>query len=434
MLASLLRHRYPIAATVALVLGTSVVRVSAGDPGIRVVDRQVLFENGSSRATAYGMTPKIVRYGDRTHVTYLGAGSTIWVQTLDETRGRWLPPVQIGSGTDNHADPALVVDGTGTLHLIYGPHHGPFLYRRSLRPNDPSEWSPVETFGDSATYPSMAVDSANRLHVVYRGGDWPRKALYQSRPEAGGWTPPRVLVDGGDRYMVSYFDALGLGPDQSLHVVYNFFEWDSLKGRKVGYMRSVDGGRTWQRSDGSPYRLPITFASAEAVAAGEDADLRVGNVVADEHGHAFFVVHRYETSPKSARLVRLGSDGIHSLDLNQALAAHPGVEIHGMSNTVLAPGNEIWVAAQVAQRDSEWGDPSTELFVFRTDHDLRPATATQVSETAPVNNWLPSWERWVGHNRLGIPRLMYTRGEKGTHLATQNPTQVIFLTLEPIPR
>jgi len=406
---------------------------SGSDLSVKVAERKVLFGQGSSRATAYGMTPKIARFGDKTHITYLGAGSTIWVQTRDERTGLWEPPQKVGQGTDNHADPALVVDGTGTLHLIYGPHHGPFLYRRGLRPNDASQWSAVETFGDSATYASVVVDSANTLHVIYRGGAWPRKMLYQRRSANGRWTPPRVLVDGGSRYMISYFNSLALAPDQTLHAVFNFFEWDTKKGRKIGYMQSSDGGKTWRRSDGSPYRLPVTFASAEAITAGEGTDLRVGNVVADGDGHAFFVVHRYDTSPKSARLIRIGSDGIRSLDLGAGLPDETRLEIHGMANTALMPQHEVWIAAQVARHDTPWGDPSTELYVFRTDHDLRGVTATQISETAAVNNWLPSWERWFGHNKVGNPRLLYTRGPKGENLGTQTPTQVIFATLKPAP-
>jgi hypothetical protein len=39
--------------------------------------------------------------------------------------------------------------------------------------------------------------------------------------------------------------------------------WDVATNHDICYAKSVDGGKTWQKSGGEKYELPITAASAE---------------------------------------------------------------------------------------------------------------------------------------------------------------------------
>ena len=110
------------------------------DVGKNVV---LLSENGCGRATAYSDANKIITLEDKTHVSWLDSiaeGFRVRVRTLDRKTNQWSPTYTVGEAYDNHGGPALTVDSLGYLHIVYYPHHHPFRYRRSVRPNDVSEW------------------------------------------------------------------------------------------------------------------------------------------------------------------------------------------------------------------------------------------------------------------------------------------------------
>ena len=119
-----------------------------------------LSEHGCGRATGYAVTNKIVTLRGRTHVAWLDSLDgqfLVRVRSLTRATGTWSPVSTIGNAHDNHGGPALAADSRGYLHIVYFPHHHPFRYRRSVRPNDSSEWTPEVSFGSRCTYPSMVM-------------------------------------------------------------------------------------------------------------------------------------------------------------------------------------------------------------------------------------------------------------------------------------
>ena len=152
-------HRFRVSAGcivlgIALESGAAWAASTAPNPSARFL----LSSEGSGRATSYGESNKIVTVGGKTHVAWLDAiaeGFRVRVRTLDRRTGQWGPIVAIGDGQDNHGGPALIVDSKGYLHIVYYPHHQPFRYRRSVRPNDASEWGPEIKFGEALSYPVM---------------------------------------------------------------------------------------------------------------------------------------------------------------------------------------------------------------------------------------------------------------------------------------
>ena len=91
----------------------------------------------------------------------------------------------MGEAYDNHGGPALALDSKGYLHIVYYPHHHPFRYRRSKRPNDASEWGPEEQFGTKCTYPTLLCGPDNSLYLTCRESDvnpWAVN-LYKKAPD-----------------------------------------------------------------------------------------------------------------------------------------------------------------------------------------------------------------------------------------------------------
>ena len=397
-------------------------------------------ESGSSRATAYTMSSKIIRVGDQTHVTYLGYGEQIFVKTLNHKSGTWSGPVLIGSAVDNHGAPTLAADGQGFLHIVYGPHHGEFKYRVSVRANDSSAWAPETRFGLNGTYASILIDASDTMHVVYRGGNASfenLKLMYQNKSlRAQTWSMPVVLADGG-HMSVSYDSSIALGPDQSLNVGFQFFDHAAAGGRRIGFMKSTDAGRSWTRMNGQPQAIPATYNTAQAIADSPKADLRASKVVMDSKGNAYLTISNLKIIPKSTSLIKINLNGVvNTLDLRSFLGANEDFDAYSI--LTVDSLDRVWVAAPFVKRGDSWGGKSTGIKVLRLNSGVMALSALKTisnlvaPKAKPEPYWLPVFEHFNGHNEMtDSPGLLFTRGygNSSSSLGTSIPTSVLYKSI-----
>ena len=92
-------------------------------------------------------------------------GFRVKMRSLDQASGEWSDEVTIGESIDNHGGPALTIDREGYLHIVYFSHHHPFRYHRSVRPNDSTEWGPMEQFGTDLTINHGSLKCGRKLPV-----------------------------------------------------------------------------------------------------------------------------------------------------------------------------------------------------------------------------------------------------------------------------
>ena len=123
-----------------LVALTAIALADGGPTMLRVSSETVLSTTGSTRASFYPASCKLLTLGDKTHITWLDAVSEIMVRTFDHATGELLPAVHVGTGADNHSGAAMCADSEGYIYMVFGPHHGDFQFARSAQPNDSSEW------------------------------------------------------------------------------------------------------------------------------------------------------------------------------------------------------------------------------------------------------------------------------------------------------
>ena len=186
----------------------------------------------SSRALGLGegatTASAVVSRGDLSWIVWAdstprpGQGSPVYVTTYDrrtQALGRRVLLAWSQPGNDGHAQPGIVIDSKGYLHVIAGAHGQPFQYRQSLVPYTAYEgWSQLEPVGTTGyaprrgvlveegrmTYLAFVCDQQDRLHVAYRQwrrntDTWFNGALYgalsyQRHDAELGWTAPRALV------------------------------------------------------------------------------------------------------------------------------------------------------------------------------------------------------------------------------------------------
>lgn len=408
-------------------------------------------DQGSARGTAYGMNSMIASYQGKTHIAFLDSHENIFVRTFTEQDQSWSPAVKVGSGQDNHAAPSLLVDSKGFLHLIFGPHHSSFSYRKSLRPNDTSEWTPRTYFGEDGTYASPVIDKHDVIHVVYRGkfsepynerdfGTFNQldAAVYQKKVPGQRWSKPRYLANGSPDALVSYNDMLSISEDQTLHFAYNFYSgYYEGQGLKVGYMRSKDSGVTWENVAGSKLTLPVSIASSPSVVK-PPRDTRMGFVVANTSA-AYIGGFNMKGSPRFS-VHKMGADGkTDALDLSNIVGKDFLLD-SGSVASISDDGN-LWIAMAFAPvHAGGWASENTGIALVTINlADFSNASVKLygiinpfVSKKPGGNrepSWLPSLERRNSFNSVGLyPRLLFTSGpaNNANTLDTSAPTELYY--------
>ena len=139
--------------------------------------------------------------------------------------------------------PSLAVDSANHIYMVW--YNDPLGYteiylKRST--DGGSTWTTKRltwTSGDSAN-PTIAVDSNNYIHVVWYDVSSGNLEIYYKKSTDGGssWTTKRLTWNSGG----SFSPTIAADANNHLHVVW---EDDTPGNREIYYRRSTDGGSSW---------------------------------------------------------------------------------------------------------------------------------------------------------------------------------------------
>ena len=282
-----------------LMLAAALPVALGADPTARLVEVGEGYA-ATSVNTAVFRGSFIATHGDTQYVSYydgdgnvvLGKrklGSLDW--TLHTTQYK-------GKITDAHNVISIGVDGDGYLHVSFDHHGHPLRYARSVAPGSLvlGDMEPMTGSGeDDVTYPEFYTMPGGDLIFAYRSGASGRGNLVLNRYSVAdrNWSRIHdVLIDGeGERnaYWQMHVDHKG-----TMHLSWVWREtWLVETNHDLCYARSSDGGKTWQRSDGSDYSLPITMATAEtAWQIPQNSELiNQTSMTADSKGNPFIATY-----------------------------------------------------------------------------------------------------------------------------------------------
>ena len=406
--------------------------------------RFLVSSEGSGRATAYLESPKIVTFKGKTHVAWLDSpteGFRVRVRTLDHSSNTWSAPVEIGDATDNHGGPALTIDEEGYLHVLYYSHHHPFRYRRSVRPNDASEWTPFEEFGHNLTYPALVCAQDGTLIMVARRSydEQPWELELWKKSPGTPWEQQGPIIRSRHGIYSQFAASLAWGPDhQTLHLgtrIYEMPDDETLSPiTTVGYLVSPDGGTTWTHADGTSVDLPVTADTVDTIAIGRGRESRIlnaGSIGVNADGKPFLPYGiRIQETAQAYLASPMEDEKWHHLHLNQFLPAEYrnwDIFMHG-GITFGSTGQPTLVATimPVPIDTHAWGHPSTELVRFRSNN----GGVTFVGDVlcipdADAPRWMPNIERPTGFNEMPAhPSFLYTDGVRGESLEDQLSNKV----------
>lgn len=416
-------------------------------------ERFLLSNEGSGRATAYVESPKIVTFEGKTHATWLDTpeeGFRIRIRTLDHASGEWSSAWTIGEATDNHGGPAITVDAAGYLHVIYFSHHHPFRYRRSVRPNDASEWTEYSEFGHDLTYPALVCAADGTLLMTARRSfkDKPWELEMWAKAPDGEWQRQRSILRSRHGVYTQFAASLVWGPDhETLHMAARIYEVPGedpmVSITTVGYLASDDGGVSWRRADGTPVELPATADTFDSFAAGATKhaqSLHVGSMAVDQAGMPYIVYGMKTGESSQSYLATFDPAGQwHHRHLNPFLpAAYREWDLFMHGGVAFGSDGQLTIVGTVMHLQPgthEWGEPTTEVVRFRSRDDGETFLANVMDAPDPESpRWMPNIERPTGFNVVPTqPGFIYTNGVRGDALHDQLSNQVWWVSGEALP-
>ena len=180
-------------------------------------------------------------------------------------------PLAEPTADDSHDVYAIATDAEGNVHVAGNMHDNSLRYVRSPAGTGLQTWEPRPApSGDpSVTYPVFtALPDGTLLFWRRQGISGAGNIVLDSLPPgARRWRHLGVVLDGAASNESPYLHHIAVDPRSG--AIHLMFEWRATgaveTNADVGYARSLDGGRSWERSDATPYRGPITHANAETV-------------------------------------------------------------------------------------------------------------------------------------------------------------------------
>lgn len=175
-----------------------------------------------------------------------------------------------GNVKDAHNVISMGIDGDGFIHISFDMHGAPMKYCRTLEPGG-LELGPVAPMTGQletdVTYPEFHTLPDGDLIFLYRNGESGNGNLVVKwySPDDGMWSCLHENLIDGQGKRNAYWQT-HVGEDGTIHVSWVWREtWDVATNHDLCYARSRDGGLSWERSDGTPYDIPIKMATAERV-------------------------------------------------------------------------------------------------------------------------------------------------------------------------
>jgi hypothetical protein len=178
-------------------------------------------------------------------------------------------PFAAPTADDEHNVYAIATDAAGGVHVAGNMHDDPLRYARAS--GDLHGWAtaPAPQRTTSTTYPAFTALPDGTLLFWRREGFSGEGAILLDSlaPGARSWQALGPVLDGRPSGESPYLHHIAVDPSSG--AIHLLFEWRSTgspdTNNDLGYARSLDGGRTFETSDGTPLASPITHATAETV-------------------------------------------------------------------------------------------------------------------------------------------------------------------------
>lgn len=176
-----------------------------------------------------------------------------------------------GNVNDAHNSINIMVDGEGYLHMSWDHHGHPLRYCRSKAPGSLELTDKMPMTGKKegrVTYPEFYQLPKGDLLFLYRDGESGNGNLMMNHysVKTKEWTRRQDAFINGEGKRNAYWQMC-TDINGTIHISWVWRESEDVAtNHDMGYAKSEDGGKTWKKSTGEMYHLPITADSAEYAA------------------------------------------------------------------------------------------------------------------------------------------------------------------------
>lgn len=378
--------------------------------------KSVFVDNGYSQTsinTTVFRNSSLVSYGDSQYIAYYDSVGNVVLGKRKLDSDKWIlkPSQYKGNVADAHNVISIMVDGEGYLHASFDHHGNRLNYCRSLEPGglEMGNLEPMLSVDESdVTYPEFYRMPNGDLLFAYRSGASGRGNLVINKYDLKSRKWERlqdVLIDGeGKRnaYWQLYVDERG-----TIHVSWVWREtWLVETNHDLCYACSKDGGKTWQKSTGEIYSLPINISNAEyACKIPQNSELiNQTSMSSDSEGNPYIVTYwrdEYSKVPQYRLVWNDGTKWNHRQVMNRTLGfslSGGGTKMIPISRPRIVVNNS---EAYFIFRDAERG--SKVSMAYTSDLNNGEWEVTDITDFS-VDAWEPSidTELWKEKKELHI--------------------------------
>lgn len=382
----------------------------------------------------------LVTADDRQYIAYYDAEGWMVVgcRALDSDHWTLSRTQYRGRVQDAHNSISMMVDGAGYLHLSFDHHGYPLNYCRSVAPHSlvlgPKEQMVGTDEGD-VTYPEFYRLSDGDLLFAYRSGASGRGNLVLNRYRTATRRWERVqsvLIDGENErnaYWQLYVDAQG-----TIHLSWVWREtWMVETNHDLCYARSMDGGKTWYKTTGEQYTLPIRLSNAEyACRIPQQSELiNQTSMSADDKGRPYIATYWRDAKSEVPQYRVVWHDG-RKWQSRQISDRRAPFSLAGGGTKMIPIARPRMVVdgrrGYYLFRDAERG---SRVSIYTTRNIRRGRWQVRDLTSFAVDAWEPSHdaELWKGQKRLHL-FVQATHQGDGERTVESQPTMVYVLEIE----
>ncbi|WP_295767492.1 BNR repeat-containing protein [uncultured Mucilaginibacter sp.] len=348
-----------------------------------------------------------------------------------------------GDAADAHRSISIMIDGAGFLHVAWGQHNNQLNYAKSTAPGALQLGSKQNMVGlkeGRVSYPEFyRLDNGNLLFYYRDGGSGNGSLVINCYDyNSGKWKRLQENLIDGEGKRSAYWQV-ATDVKGNIHLSWVWRETpDVASNHDMAYACSKDGGKTWLKSTGQAYALPITASNAEyACKISEKSELiNQTSMFADANGTPYIATYwraEGETVPQY-QLVFKDKHGWHTRNLKFrttpfSLSGTGTKRIPVSRPQIIAWKNGKSMAAGLIFRDEERGNKVS----IAINNNLA-ANKWQVSNLTEqqVGSWEPTYDTELWKNK-GILSLFIQQTTQidGEGKANNPPSAVQVLQWKP---
>ena len=243
-----------------------------GFPNPRIVPVAKGWAKNSVNATIFRVNPLTTHAGIQ-YIAFYDENANVMLakRKLGTTNWQIRKTRYKGNAKDAHNGISIAVDGSGVLHMSWDHHCDPLNYCRSVAPGSLELANKMPMTGQNegkVTYPDFYNLPDGDLLFLYRDGSSGNGNTMLSRYDiiTQKWSVVQHPLIDGQGQRNAYTNQIAVDKYGNWHISWCWLETgDVATNHDICYAKSTDAGKTWLKSTGEKYVLPITADNAEYV-------------------------------------------------------------------------------------------------------------------------------------------------------------------------